>query len=52
MDMDSIGYKFLFYKPNTRRNIELPKRIAEIIPGVGESMKFVTTTITLVYTHP
>jgi hypothetical protein len=35
MDMDSKRYKFIFYKSNRRRNIEIPKRIAEVVPGVG-----------------
>jgi hypothetical protein len=35
MDMDSKSYKFIFYKSNRRRNIEIPKRIAGVFPGVA-----------------
>jgi hypothetical protein len=46
MDLDRIIYTFIFYKPNRRRNIEIPKSIAEEFPGVrighlAESMKYV-----------
>jgi hypothetical protein len=56
MDLDRTPYKFIFYKQKYR-NIEVPKRIAEEVPGVGighlaESIKYMTTTVTLVYTHP